>query len=530
MAPWRVLVVDDEPDIHELTELSLRGFTYDGRGLEILRAMSGREARELLAREDDIAVALVDVVMETDDAGLQLVNFIRKERGDHFIRLVIRTGQPGAAPEREVIDCYDIDDYKDKTELTAQKLYTSMRSALKAYRDVRLMMAAEAANLAKSRFLAMMSHEIRTPLNGIIGMAQMLQEPGLEPTLQRDYARIVLSSGQTLLTLLNDILDLSKVEAGKLVLSNAAFSPAQVVADTATLFKEMAGAKSLHLETDCQTTEGQCYWADPLRLRQMLSNLVTNAIKFTTQGSVRITVRECDCEGNQALLEFAVSDTGAGIADNKLALLFRPFSQVGDAAQQQGGTGLGLSIVRNLAALMDGESGVESTLGKGSRFWFRIRCERVDARAAAAGANREGDAPAATQSVVFTQTDGHVLVVEDNAVNRRVIEAMMRRMGLTVKCVENGRQAVDVLMSGVLPRLVLMDCQMPVMDGFEATMRIREWELSERHQRLPIVALTAGTFPEDLDRCLAVGMDGFIAKPIDFNILSATMAQWLGRK
>ena len=527
MSPWRILVVDDEPDVLELTELCLRGFSYDGRELELLRAQSARQAREVLEREEDIAVALVDVVMETDDAGLRLVDYIRKERDDHFIRLVIRTGQPGAAPEREVIDRYDIDDYKDKTELTAQKLYTSIRSSLKAYRDVRTMMAAEAANLAKSRFLATMSHEIRTPLNGILGMAQLLQEPVLDEEKRVDYARIVLNSGQTLLTLLNDILDLSKVEAGKLELAKRPCAPGELVADTVTLFSEMAGAKSLRIESTWQGPAGPCYALDPIRLRQMLSNLVSNAIKFTDRGTVQVNAMEIERSQGQALLEFAVTDSGVGIPAEKQALLFRAFSQVGDAARMQGGTGLGLSIVRNLAALMNGEAGVDSAAGQGARFWFRIRCD-LQSDTAPSPAMAEVPAPAvAAESPSARPADtGHILVVEDNAINRRVIEAMTGKLGLAVKCVENGKQAVDLVMSGMLPWMVLMDCQMPVMDGFEATEKIRAWEQASGRPRLPIIALTAGTFPEDIARCHASGMDGFVAKPVDINILSATVKQW----
>lgn len=240
--------------------------------------------------------------------------------------------------------------------------------------------AAEAANLAKSSFLATMSHEIRTPLNGVLGMAQLLLMPKIDETERMEYARTILNSGQTLLTLLNDILDLSKVEAGKLELRLAAFAPRQVIDEIVTLFSEAARSKGLELAADWRGAEERRYRADPVRLRQMLANLVSNAIKFTPRGFVRVEAAEVGTDGEHAVLEFSVTDSGIGIAADKLALLFKPFSQVdASTTRQHGGTGLGLSIVRNLAQLMDGDAGIESAPGQGARFWFRIRAEVLSA-------------------------------------------------------------------------------------------------------------------------------------------------------
>ena len=384
--------------------------------------------------------------------------------------------------------------------------------------------AAEAASVAKSQFLATMSHEIRTPMNGMLGMAQLLLLPGLDEAERQDYARTIFNSGQTLLTLLNDILDLSKVEAGKLDLTLAACDPRQIVEETATLFAEPAHAKGLRIEAAWHGPAAGGYWADPLRLRQMLTNLVSNAIKFTVSGCVRIDARELAADDRGARLEFSVTDSGIGIPADKQALLFKPFSQADSSTTREyGGTGLGLSIVHRLAELMGGEVGVDSEAGQGARFWFRIRVGRLPEGVE----RRRGERDGGTESGLAPGLVGRVLVVEDNPVNRAVIEALLGRLGVLVDSVDNGRQAVEFITGGGRPDLVLMDVQMPVMDGIKATECIRRRERESVRRRLPIVALTAGAFEEDRQRCLAAGMDAFLSKPVKLEELAAVLGQWL---
>ncbi len=405
------------------------------------------------------------------------------------------------------------------TDITINKNNESALTEAKA--------AAEAATLAKSRFLATMSHEIRTPMNGILGMAQMLLMPDLSDEERRDFARTVLNSGHTLLTLLNDILDLSKVEAGKLELEAIVFEPERVIHEAKTLFAEAAKAKRLRLEAVSFVPSGQRYLGDPNRLRQMLCNLVSNAVKFTAQGEVRISVRELRRDKQDAMLAFSVADSGIGIAKEKQRTLFEAFSQADNSTTRVfGGSGLGLSIVRSLATLMGGEAGVDSEFGQGSRFWFHIKTSIVAAGQDSRARERPHDydaGPAALQAPL----SGRVLVVEDDKTNRKVIEVVLVKLGLSVALAEQGQQAFDMIAAGESFDLVLMDVQMPILDGYAATEKIRNWEVAEGRPHLPIIALTADAFERDRQRSLAAGMDDFLTKPIAIDSVRTALLRWL---
>jgi signal transduction histidine kinase/CheY-like chemotaxis protein len=384
---------------------------------------------------------------------------------------------------------------------------------------------AMAATAAKSQFLATMSHEVRTPLNGILGMAQLLVKSQLQDDRRMQYAKTILDSGHTLLSLLNDILDLSKVEAGKLNLELIVFAVEPVVVDTCALFAETAHAKGLQLESAWQGPAGPCYVGDSHRLRQMLSNLISNAIKFTASGFVRVLACEIERQSQYAVLLFSVSDSGIGITHEQQARLFQPFSQADSSTTRQfGGSGLGLSIVSRLAQLMGGEVGIDSEPGQGARFWFRVRVLLQT------GALESYQIVASPVLVPVKDLSGTVLIVDDHPVNRMVIMAMLGDLGcsgLTVTVVEDGQQALDFITQGGVPDLVLMDVQMPVMGGLESTEKIRLWEADHGKPRTTIVALTANAFKEDRQKCLAAGMDDFLVKPIDMEKLQATLVRWL---
>jgi len=365
-----------------------------------------------------------------------------------------------------------------------------------------------------------MSHEIRTPMNGVIGMNQLLARTSLTPE-QRHYVEVAEDSGRILLALIDDILDLSKIESGKIVLERATFNLGDTVEDVVRLLSVQAGAKGLHIEARVSPKIPRLVRGDAHRFRQVLTNLCANAIKFTAEGAITVEAEPANPNGSAREVRFRVSDTGIGIDEDKIPALFTPFFQAdASTTRRYGGTGLGLAICRQLVEKMGGRIGVESRKNQGSTFWFTLAFDEAEAQPrvpATVERKESADGPA----------EGHgetILVAEDNFTNREVILAQLKKLGYTAHAVSNGAEAVEACGHRHYD-VVLMDCAMPVMDGYEATRRIRQ----SSHGQIPIIALTASAMAPDRERCLAEGMDDYLAKPVELPRLAKTLARWVAK-
>jgi signal transduction histidine kinase len=513
--PPKILIVDDtQLNIEKLKDL-LAPNNY-----QIECANDGRKALKL-ALNEEYDLMLLDIIMPGMD-GFEVCKRMKQNHHTAQIPVIFLTGQTEPESIRKGFEAGAVDYVAkpfNKNELLARvKNHIELKRSRKELMEAKL--AAEEALKYKSEFLANMSHEIRTPINGIIGMSEFLANTKLEEK-QEEYLRIIRSSANSLLNLINDILDFSKFEAGKIELEKIHFDLYEHIEDTLKSMDFKAKEKNLRFHRSISKNVPRYVEGDPTRLRQILLNLISNALKFTEKGKISINVQTLENTPEVSLIKFEITDTGIGIGKEGVGRLFKSFSQVdASTTRQYGGTGLGLVISKSLAELMGGAIGVISELGKGSTFWFTalLKVSGADKIEKIVPVDQNGD----TKKI----RNLAILLAEDNLVNQKVASIHLEKLGHKVDVAGNGLAAFDAFSKSDYD-IIFMDIQMPEADGFEATAMIRNYEKKkEKTKPVPIIAMTANAMKGDKEKCIEAGMDEYISKPFTAKALQEILIKF----
>ncbi len=503
----RILVVDDV----KTNLLHLKHLLSDKYGYSVATADNGKTALKR-AQAQKLDLILLDVIMP-DISGFEVCKTLKSKQQTKDIPVIFLTSKTDNDSIIEGFECGAVD-YVRKPFLEEELISrVKVHIELKQIQNQLLLAkdTAEMATNAKSMFLANMSHEIRTPMNGVVGMVEALKSTPLNED-QKEYLDIIDISSENLLSVINDILDFSKVEAGQIEFENISFNLKDSIEEVIKMLTFKAKQKNLDLSYRFDKNVPELLIGDPLRIKQVLINFINNAIKFTTEGEINIDCRLIAIKDNIAEIKFMVIDTGIGISDENKTKLFKSFSQAdASTTRKYGGTGLGLAISKSLSKMMNGKIGVESEEGKGSTFWFTAKLIITDED----HIKSEFDA----ESSVIPMSGLKVLVAEDNAINQRVARFNLEKLDIEVHIADNGEIAYELFKKNSYD-IVFMDIQMPVMDGLDATRKIRKYELrSGRSRKTPIIAMTANTLKGDKEDFMDAGLSDYIGKPFKPNEL-----------